>query len=88
MLVALRPMIYGTRRLKAGDIFEATRNDASVYCILGLAKDVEGEEFREHIEECKQTMTLDDWRRRWRAIHQRGPDGRWGIDRIRKALGQ
>ena len=83
MLVALRPMTYGTRRLKAGDIFEATDGDGGVYCLLGLAKDADL--IDQHKEE---NLTLDHWRRCWRAVHGHGPDGRWGIDRIRKELGQ
>lgn len=36
-LIASRPLVYGTRRLKAGDTFEATRSDARVLVILKKA---------------------------------------------------
>lgn len=37
-LVATRDMIYATRRLKADDEFEASRNDARVLTALGRAR--------------------------------------------------
>jgi hypothetical protein len=39
-LVAAKPMRYGTRRLKAGETFDASRAEAQIYRAIGWASDV------------------------------------------------
>lgn len=43
-MIAARSMTYGTRRLQAGEAFEAPRRDARLLAAMGRAKTVEVEE--------------------------------------------
>ena len=80
MFIALKDLNYGTRQLKAGDVFDALPHDAAnarLLVILGYARDVLDEAIADG---------RNDLRRRYRESFGREPDGRWGELRLQKEL--
>lgn len=91
-LVAARPLRYGTRRLRAGDTFDAAPGEARVYTAVGLAS------------VCHKAPTqaaavpalppsietpapeLDAARAEYEALAGRVPDRRWGLSRLKGEL--
>jgi hypothetical protein len=70
---------YGTRMLRAGQMFDAEDRHAWILEVAGKARPVAGEPLQEDPE-------LERWRRYYFAKYQKPCDRRWGVARIRKAL--
>lgn len=93
-IVAQRSMRYGTRMLRAGDVFEAKDRDARLLVAIGRAKPVEvviaatvieppTEEERAKIRAIAPSPTLADaLRAEYRDRTGKDADGRWGVLRL------
>lgn len=79
-MVALGKFNYGTRRLKAGDEFEPNLGNRDLMISLNLARELPDELAPVDLGD------LEIWREHYRTMFGRPPDGRWGIDRIRREI--
>lgn len=82
VLIALKPLTYGTRRLRAGDEFEATRNDCVIYPMVGLAAHKPEPDPAEAI----RAAILTDLQAQYHALAHKPADKRWGIRRLRREI--
>ena len=73
-LIAREPLTYATRRMKAGEEFDAaTASDADVLVLLRLAKKKENE---------SKPSLPSDVRAEYELLAGRPADGRWGDRRL------
>lgn len=80
-MMALGKFNYGTRRLQAGDQFDADLGNENLLLALRLAAEVS-----EQNRDDTYFNELDGLRLRYQAIFGRPCDGRWGPSRIKKAI--
>ena len=75
-LIAREPLTYATRRMKAGEEFDAvTATDADVLVLLRLAK-------KKQANENQSSAAGVDPRAEYETLAGRPPDGRWGDRRL------
>jgi hypothetical protein len=84
-MVALKPMAYATRRLKAGDEFEAKPAEATVLRHLGHARDADRAPPPRPAPPA-EIVDLDTLRARFEAASGRRADRRWGANRLATEL--
>jgi hypothetical protein len=75
-------MTYGTRRLIAGDTFEASRSDARVLIALGKARPVEALGSSEESAETETASLRDEYER----LFGRRPYGGWDDAKLREKI--
>jgi hypothetical protein len=90
-MIAARRMHYGTRRLKAGDYFTATRSEAALFRALRWANDGAAPAARiatltpakviEHVE-----SDLDVLRTEYADRAGKAADRRWGVSRLKTEI--
>jgi hypothetical protein len=94
-LKAIKPHLYGTRRLEAGDEYEAPVEEAIAQVAMRRADFIKGKKPTAPVPAAKpespisieplETLTLDDLRR---TAEQLGidVDGRWGMARLQHEI--
>lgn len=81
-LIALKPLIYQTRQLRAGDRFTvASFNDAAVLKTVGLAKEITDVPI-----DYAKTDELATLRQDYMTKFGKAPDMRWGARRLRQEM--
>lgn len=94
-LVALKPLLYGTRRLQAGDEFEAPKHHATPLIAVKKARDVMRGKLDppppklERQAERNASEAPDAERDALRALADGlgiPVDGRWGVDRLKEEI--
>jgi hypothetical protein len=94
-MIAIRPMRYGTRRLRAGDAFDATAGDARIFQAVGMARDapaqvvstrMPGQAPTSATEPVLTTWDIDGLRADYEAKTGLKADRRWGVERLRAEI--
>ena len=89
-LRATRPLTYGTRRLQAGDAFEATPMNARILCALRKAEPDQGAEGNGEADAEAAVRGADEKAALIAEAEEAGVtvDRRWGIARLRSEIEQ
>ena len=79
-MIALRDHEYGTRRMRAGQLYETfSESDAYWLAMTHTARKAREDETGEEIESLRALYETKT---------QKQPDKRWGLARLRKAVGE
>jgi hypothetical protein len=90
-MIASKRLRYGTRALRAGDTFEATRQDARVLTAVGLAREARANVYAPlvNVPVRKPAPVVDELetlREAYKAKTGRRPHYTWTAERIREAI--
>jgi hypothetical protein len=100
-MIAAKSLTYGTRRLRAGDTFDASRQDVRVLTAVGLARETNRPPPPPNTQSAKgdaprrepdlrsmedANTDIDMLRQQYQAIKGREPDKRWRVARLRAEI--
>jgi hypothetical protein len=91
-MVAGRPMRYGTRRLRAGDMFSATHGEATIFRALRWASDaadrvqVGREDYVLRAAAMQAEDDIDVLRTEYELRAGKTADKRWGVARLKSEI--